>query len=111
MSLTQLNVSSFDKKIYDDKEACLVIFSKKNCPVCQGVIPNLEKLSDKYRDKFAFYYVDAVENISLLQRFSLRGVPQVLFFHGGEYQGRLSGVVEDAQIEEKIMEILQNLSK
>lgn len=107
MALQQLNASLFEEKIYDDGEPCLVIFSRKTCHVCQGVIPILEDLQPQYNGKFGFYYVDVEEDKSLFQRFSLKGVPQILFFKEGEYQGKMAGAVEDDQVTDKIAEVLE----
>ncbi|MCB8817841.1 thioredoxin family protein [Desulfosporosinus shakirovi] len=95
MSLQQLNSKSFEEKIYDRTEKCLVVFSRKNGHVCKQVVPILEELQPNYEGEFGFYYVDVEEDKSLYQSFSLKGVPQILFFNEGEYQGKLVGEVED----------------
>lgn len=106
MSLQQLNSNRFEEIIYDNCEPCLVVFSKKECHVCKEVVPMLEELKPQYEDKFGFYYVDVEEDKNLFQRFSLKGVPQILFFKDGEYQGKLAGKVEEETVEEKIAEVL-----
>lgn len=105
MALNQLDSTTFEEIIYDNCDPCLVIFSRKTCHVCQGVVPVLEELQPKYEGKFSFYYVDVEENKSLLQRFSLKAVPQILFFKDGEYQAKLTGKVEEEQVEEKITSV------
>lgn len=106
MELKRLNAVTFEEVIYDNYEKCLVLFAKKKCHVCQEVTPMLEEISDKYKDKFGFYYVDVEEDKDLFNRFSLRGVPTILFFKEGEYQGKLAGKLEEEQVEEKIAETL-----
>ncbi|TGE32869.1 thioredoxin family protein [Desulfosporosinus sp. Sb-LF] len=106
MSLQQLNSNRFEEIIYDNCDPCLVIFSKKTCHVCKEVVPMLEELQLQYEGKFGFYYVDVEEDQELFKRFSLKGVPQTLFFNEGEYQGKLAGKVEEENIEEKIAEVL-----
>lgn len=108
MSLQKLNANSFEEFIYDNGEPCLVIFSRKTCHVCQGVVPVLEELQPKYEGRFGFYYVDVEEQKTLFQRFSLKGVPQILFFKEGEYQGKLAGAVEEEQVIDKIAEVLES---
>ncbi|AGA70112.1 thioredoxin domain-containing protein [Desulfitobacterium dichloroeliminans LMG P-21439] len=107
MPLNQLNSTSFDEMIYNKGQACLVIFSRKTCHVCQKVVPVLEELQQKYEGKFAFSYVDSEENTALFQRFSLKGVPQILYFSEGEYRGKQTGLVDEELIEEKIATILE----
>ncbi|AGA68374.1 thioredoxin domain-containing protein [Desulfitobacterium dichloroeliminans LMG P-21439] len=106
MSLEQLNPTKFEEIIYDNGDPCLVIFSRKSCHVCKEVVPVLEELKPKYEGKFGFYYVDVEDEKALFQRFSLKGVPQILFFNEGEYQGKMAGAVEDDKVEEKIAEVL-----
>lgn len=108
MSLDQLNADSFEKIIYDNEDSCLVIFSKKTCHVCKEVVPLLEELQPQYRDGFGFYYVDVEEDKNLFQRFSLKGVPQILFFKEGEYRGKLAGAVEEDRVMDKIAEVLES---
>jgi len=106
MELKNLKSLTFDEKIYDNYEDCLVVFSRKNCPVCMEVVPKVEEISEKYEGKFGFYYVDVEEERALYNRFSLRGVPTLLFFKDGEYRSKLAGNVEEEQLVEKIEELL-----
>lgn len=108
MSLEQLNANKFEEIIYDNLESCLVIFSRKDCHVCKEVVPVLEELQPQYRDKVGFYYVDVEEDKNLFQRFSLKGVPQILFFKEGEYQAKLAGAVDDDKVIDKIEEVFES---
>ncbi|EHQ89656.1 thioredoxin family protein [Desulfosporosinus youngiae] len=110
MSLPLLNAEQFEELIYDKGESCLVIFSRKSCHVCQGVVPILEDLKPQFEGRFGFYYVDVEEEKALYQRFSLKGVPQILFFKNGEYQGKLAGAVEEEDVEERITDVLNSES-
>jgi len=110
MSLVHLNSSRFEEVIYHDGAPCLVIFSRKSCHVCQSVVPVLEDLQPKFDGKFGFYYVDVEEDKALYQKFSLKGVPQILFFKDGDYQGKLTGKVEEEDIEERITDVLNSES-
>ncbi|MCF8038298.1 MAG: thioredoxin family protein [Desulfohalobiaceae bacterium] len=107
MSLHQLTENSFVKVIYDNAEPCLVIFSRKSCHVCQHVVPILEELQSDYQGKFGFYYVDVEEDPTLQQRFSLKGIPQILYFNDGDFRGKQVGKVDDDQIKEKIDSVLE----
>lgn len=104
--MEKLNTSSFEEIVYDDGEACLVLFSRKSCHVCQQVHPKLEEIAEDYTGKFGFYTVDVEEERELFQRFSLKGVPQVLFFNDGEYVGKMAGEKEIEEYEEKIESII-----
>lgn len=96
-----LNAVEFQEKVYDEGETCLVLFSRRDCHVCQEVHPMLEDIASDYGDEdFGFYHVDVDDQKDLFQRMALKGVPQVLFFRDGEMVGRLSGKQdEEAYIE------------
>ena len=103
MEIPNLDIDSFEEKIFKAKESCLVIFKRKTCRECKALIPMLEDMADSYADgSFNFYAVDVEEQVPLFRRFPMKGVPSILFFHDGEYQGKLAGMVEEEQIEEKI---------
>lgn len=106
--MKKLDGPSFEEAIYDDAEPCLVIFSRQSCHVCQQVHPKIEELSEdeEYAGKFSFYEVDVEEEPGMISRFSLKGVPQVLFFNDGEFVGKLAGDHPIEEYEEKIDEII-----
>lgn len=105
MSLQHLDANQFDEVVYDNAEPSLIIFSRESCNICQGMVLLLEDLQSRYNTKYNFYYVDVEKEKNLFHRFSLQGVPQILFFKEGEYHGKLSGQVVNTQVEQKIVEV------
>ena len=108
MTLQKLNANSFEEIVYDEEEPCLVIFSRKTCHVCKEVIPILEDMQPKYEGRFGFYHVDVEEQKPLFQRYSLKGVPQILFFSDGENRGKLAGAIDEDKVMAKIAEVLKS---
>lgn len=102
MAFQQLNATSFEEVIYDNCESCLVIFFRQNCHVCKEVMPMLERLQPQYDGKFGLYSVDVEAEPNLTQRFSLKGVPSLFFFHDGKLRGKMAGEVSDEDAKEKI---------
>lgn len=97
-----LNSRAFEEIVENEGKACLVIFSRKTCSVCQEVHTILEDIMQDYKDSgFGFYNVDVEEEEELFRRFHLKGVPQVMLFDGGNLKTCLSGLQdEDAYIDE-----------
>lgn len=104
--MQKLNSDLFDEIVYDEGETCLVIFSRQSCHVCQEVKPMLLEIAEEYGDKFGLYYVDVEEEKGLFKKFSLKGVPQVMFFKDGELYGKLAGKKEEEEYKEKIDEMI-----
>jgi len=106
MELKKINADLFNKAIYDNSEACVVAFTRHDCHVCKEVVPRLEEVSEKYQGKLSFYALDVEQDKDLFKSFSLKGVPQLLFFKDGEFYGKLAGDVEEDDMVEKIEELI-----
>lgn len=104
--MQKLNTELFEEIVYDEGEPCVVVFSRQSCHVCQEVKPMLEEIVKEYQGKVSLYYVDVEEDKGLFQKFSLKGVPQVLFFKDGELLAKLAGKKEDEEYKEKIDEMI-----
>ena len=67
----------------------------------------IEEIEEEYAGKdFGFYHVDIEAEKDLFNRFSLKGVPQVLFFNEGEFLGKFAGKKEEEEYIAKIEEII-----
>ncbi|SFG63349.1 thioredoxin [Desulfotomaculum arcticum] len=106
MVLKKINAGLFNKAIYDNNEACIVAFTRQDCHVCKEVVPRLEEVAAKYQGKLSFYAMDVEQEKDLFKSFSLKGVPQLLFFKDGEFHGKLAGDVEEEDIVEKIDDLI-----
>lgn len=105
--MQDLNEKLFFEKTTKDQEACVILFSRATCHICQQVTPMLEELETEYAGQpVSFYHVDAVTETQLMERLSLKGVPQVLFFQHGEFRGKYAGIREADEYKEKIETLL-----
>lgn len=90
--MESINSRAFEEIVINEGRPCLVAFSRKTCNVCQEVRALLEDIKHDYiESSFGFYLVDVEEEETLLNRFKLQGVPQVLFFNGGILKRQLAG--------------------
>ena len=88
--MKDLRKNSFEEIVDEEGENCLVIFSRKSCPVCQSVTGKLQELEEEFND-IPFYHIDSEAETGLMTRFRLKGVPQVLFFQDGAEKKRIAG--------------------
>ncbi len=68
----------------------LVKFTADWCNPCKQVQPILDSLEPKYSGKIKFAKVD-VDNTSIAQKYSIRGVPTILLFAEHEIVNTLVG--------------------
>lgn len=104
--MQKLNFELFEEIVCDEGVPCVVVFSRQSCHVCKEVKPLLEEIVEEYQGKVSLYSVDVEEEKGLFKQFSLKGVPQALFFKDGELAGKLAGKAEDEEYKEKIDEII-----
>lgn len=109
MELKKINADLFNIEIHDNNKACVVVFTRHDCHVCKEVVPRLEEVAEKYQGKLSFYAMDVEQDKALFRSFSLKGVPQLLFFKDGEFYGKLAGDVEEEDMVEKIDDLIEEV--
>lgn len=91
-SIKKNNYSSFDAMVEQNYDKPTVLmFSKKSCPYCSKVYPQISALKDEYKDRVNFYYVDVQdgkEGTALYRKYpplgvsgNKVGVPTVHYFY------------------------------
>ena len=66
-----------------DKKYIFCDFFAKWCRPCKKIMPDLEKLSDKYNDKILFIKVNINKTPSLSDKFGICKLPTFLIFNNG----------------------------
>ena len=72
------------------------------CGPCQRLSPIIAQVAEEYSDKAIVGKYNAENNEELLERFSVRNIPTILFIKNGEVLHRLTGVVNAAKIKDII---------
>ena len=85
-----LTEQEFHDYVIGDKENAVVVFSRQTCPVCSQVKSKLTSIEEELSD-INFYYVDVTAAPSLVAEYDIKGVPQTMFFKGGEAIQRFAG--------------------
>ena len=72
------------------------------CGPCKAMEPIIEKLASKYSGDAVFGKVNIDKNPKLQQKFSVSGVPTLLFFKNGDLVERSVGLSPKENIEAKL---------
>ena len=72
------------------------------CGPCQRLAPIIAQVAEDYGDQAVIGKYNAENNEELLERFSVRNIPTILFIKNGEVLDRLTGAVNAAKIKELI---------
>lgn len=79
--MLQLDLNNFEDEILEASEPCIVTFKREACHLCKGLTPVMERLSHRYKYKFAI--IDCDGQPELINLFEVEGVPTVFVFIDG----------------------------
>ena len=112
MAVEHLTLESFKEKIFDyEKEqewkgggagAAGIDFYADWCGPCKMIAPIMEKLSEEYKGKVAFYKVDTDREQQLAAMFGIRSIPTLVFIPLNEQPKALVGAVPEHVLREVI---------
>jgi thioredoxin 1 len=104
--VTTVTTASFDKDVVQAPGLVVVDFWATWCGPCKIISPIVEELANEYEGKAVFGKINTDENPDLASKFSIRGIPTLMFFKGGKNIDQLVGAVPKAQLVEKINSLL-----
>lgn len=82
----------------------LVDFTADWCPPCRRLAPDIDALASEYAGRLTVVKVNADEQPDLTARFSVRGLPTLMFFRDGQVVERMVGAPPPAQLRAKVNE-------
>jgi thioredoxin 1 len=103
----EVNSETFEKEVLQADRLVLVDFWGPRCAPCLALMPQVEELEEKYRDKIKLTKVDASKNRRLCLNLKVMGLPTFLFYREGKELSRLSGgELSIADIEESLKKLV-----
>jgi thioredoxin len=103
-----INEASFGKAVINSPIPVLVDFWVPWCGPCKMIAPVLDEIARESDGRFRVAKVNVDDDPALMQRFSIRGVPALLFFHKGELRDQIVGIAAKKTIIEKLEALTQH---
>jgi len=103
--MIDINDKNFGEMIKSTDKMVLVDFWAEWCGPCKQLAPALEAASNDLQDKIVVFKINIDENPETPSRFSVRGIPTILFFKNGELVNRQVGVLPKSKLYEKIEDV------
>ncbi|KAG0499719.1 hypothetical protein HPP92_003997 [Vanilla planifolia] len=99
--------SSFDDLLLNSDKALLVDFYASWCGPCQFMVPILEQVHEKLKDKIMVVKIDTEKYTRIADRYQIGALPTFIIFRDGKPCDRFEGVLSAEQLIHRIENALK----
>jgi len=105
LGVLEVNDATFDQEVLQSEQPVLVDFWAVWCGPCKAIAPTVDALAAKFAGQLKVAKVNVDQNAATPSRYSIRGIPALLFFKGGKVVDQIEGWKPQEFIEEKLLGI------
>lgn len=102
----RVDVENFSREVLEAQVPVLADFYSDSCLPCKRLAAVLPKLEAAYGDRLKIVKINVKYDRDLAEEYKVMSTPTLLLFWQGAVAARLSGAVSQAQIHEKLEELL-----
>jgi thioredoxin 1 len=89
-----LTDGNFDQSVIKSAQLVLVDFWAEWCGPCRRLAPTVDELANQYDGRVTVGKLNVDQNPNVAFRYSIRGIPTLLLFKGGEIVESVVGLAE-----------------
>lgn len=101
-NVAEYNDDNFEDQVIKSDKLTVVDFWAEWCAPCKMIAPAVEELAGEYDGKINVGKVNVDDNSKIATQYSIRSIPTLLFFKGGEIVTQVVGVRTKAELKEII---------
>ncbi len=96
--LTSVSDDDFKQKVLDSDLPVLVDFWAQWCHPCKMIAPIIEDIAKEYSGRVKVFKMNVDENSEIPVKYSVRGIPSLLIFQGGNVVATRVGALTKSQL-------------
>lgn len=105
-SVQPVGDDSFQTEVLESATPVLIDFWAPWCAPCRAIGPVVEELAREYAGKLKVVKMNVDENPQTPSRYGVRGIPNLILFHGGQVKEQIIGAVPKAQLVKAITNVI-----
>lgn len=92
-SVAQVTDSTFEQEVLNSELPVLIDFWAPWCGPCKMVAPVVEEVATQYDGQVKVLKLDTDQNPQVAKKYSIRSIPTLMIFKGGEQVDTIVGAV------------------
>lgn len=102
--MLEINAENFEAEVLQSDKPVLLDFWGTKCEPCKALMPEVEKLAEKYGDKIKFCKLNTAENRRLAISQKVLGLPTIAMYKDG---AKVEELTQDKATPDNIEEMLK----
>ncbi|KAJ3708682.1 hypothetical protein LUZ61_012387 [Rhynchospora tenuis] len=103
--------NSFDELLEQSDKPLLVDFYATWCGPCQFMVPVLEEVGEKLKDKVQVVKIDTEKYVNIANQYEIQALPTFIIFKDGKPCDRFEGALTANQLIQRVEEALNKVAQ
>ncbi len=93
-----VNTDNLESEVLKSEGVVVADFWAPWCGPCRKLTPVLDDIEQSFEGKIKLVKINADENLEIMKKFSVSGLPSLLVFKNGEAVERMAGLIPKSSI-------------
>jgi thioredoxin 1 len=106
--IKEVGTDDFQSEVLQVSGPVVIDFWAEWCGPCRMLTPIVERVAEKLGDRLKVVKCNVDENPEIAARYGVKAIPNLIFFNRGQVVEQAIGVMSEAQLMAKAVEVLES---